>query len=80
MQSKLIHVHEILEFLSKQKTPLSKQELKSKLFDLFGEVKYATCLGDKFNYEEILEFMVKRNKIIIEDNLIIFNHKDICGK
>jgi len=76
MKPKKIHVHKVLELFSNSNENYTIEQLKEKIENEFGkDLKFETCANDSFDLDEIIEFMKKKGKIIIqEDSTIKFTH------
>jgi len=67
MEKNIIHLHNILELLSEK--DYSKSKLLEKIEKEFGEdVKFTNCSGLTFDFEEVLDFMIGKGKISIDEN------------
>jgi probable metal-binding protein len=70
----IIHIHEVLNFLMQENKGFTRNELKNKLIDLFGEdVKFTTCGDHMLNPEQAIDFMYQRDKISVIDGQIRIN-------
>lgn len=78
---KTIHVHDVLTLLSKQKEGVTKEELMSLIQENIGvKLSFSTCGVGEYGFEDILIFMNEKNKIIIDENGMIFFNKDgVCN-
>lgn len=76
---KIIHAHEVLNLLSSFENGVSKEELNLILTEKFGtKFNFTNCSGNKYSYDEILEFMTLKNKITTKDEKLILNRQNIC--
>lgn len=76
---KIIHVHEVLDILKNLERGVSKEELFDIIKKKFGpSLRFSTCGTNEFNFDEIVEFMIKMNKIDFNNNIINFNKYEKC--
>lgn len=73
-----IHAHKLLNFL--RDTPMSKESLRDKALQNFGEgANFCTCSIKGFDLEAMLNFFEKENKIIDENGIWRLNLGEICS-
>ncbi|GAA4842406.1 DUF2492 family protein [Algivirga pacifica] len=74
--SNIIHIHQVIfliEKLGDQK--VKADQLPSVIKGQFGEdVQHSACSGIPFDPEEALEFLLDRNKIIVDEEGFIHLH------
>lgn len=70
----IVHVHNVLDILVGLNKPLKEHELVQIISDEFGEdVQFASCADYIFPKEEVVSFLLSKNKIILENGAIRFN-------
>ncbi len=73
-----VHAHKLLNFL--RETPMSKQALKEKALQTFGdEVSFCTCSIKGFDLDSMLTFFEQEQKIIDKDGIWWLNLGEICS-
>ena len=66
------HIHEVLNMIYSTDKKYSSYELTSHLQKIFGEdVHFTSCSENVFPLTEVVPFLLSRNKIRLEDELII---------
>lgn len=66
------HIHEVLNILYQGEAVFTVQELHNKITSHFGEtVQFTSCSENIFPLEEVIPFLLSRQKIKLEDNKII---------
>jgi len=72
---KTVHIHNVLDMLVEAERPLKEEELIEMIVKNFGEdVYFANCSDRLFQKEEVVRFLLSKNKIVINDGMISFNH------
>lgn len=75
----VIHAHDLLDLLIKAAAPVPRETLRSLVHERFGEeVLFASCSENNYSFDEILQFLASRDKIIISDNGIVADIEKIC--
>jgi probable metal-binding protein len=70
----IVHVHNVLDILVGTNKPLKEEELIQIISDDFGtDVQFASCADHIFPKEDVVGFLLSKNKIKIENGLIRFN-------
>lgn len=71
---KTVHIHNVLDLLVEAEKPLKEEELIEKIVNDYGkDVYFANCSDRLFQKEEVVNFLLSKNKIVVEDGLISFN-------
>lgn len=66
------HIHEVLNILYTPGKEYTTEELYIELKEQFGdEVTFASCSENVFPLQEVIPFLLSRNKIRLEENNII---------
>lgn len=66
------HIHEVLELLFTAEKTYTVKALYSELKASFGnDVQFANCADNVFPIQEVVPFLLSRNKIRLEKNTII---------
>ncbi len=66
------HIHDVLNLIYSTDKKYSKYELTAHLQDVFGEdVHFTSCSENVFPLSEVVPFLLSRNKIRLQDELII---------
>jgi probable metal-binding protein len=66
------HIHEVLELLYTSNRTFTTSELASSLQKSFGaDVNFVNCADHQFGLGEVVSFLLSKNKIRLEDDLII---------
>ena len=72
-----IHAHEMLALLKDE--PLTKEQLSAKVTQQFGEdVRFHTCSLQNLTLDELLAFLLQRQKICERDHHYTLNIANIC--
>ncbi|HLF34091.1 MAG TPA: DUF2492 family protein [Cyclobacteriaceae bacterium] len=68
------HIHDVLHFLEKEEKGLTGEELLLKIRSLFGDdALFTTCGEEVLNPGQAIEFMSRREKIVMRNGLIWIN-------
>ena len=66
------HIHEVLNIIYNTDKRYSMAELPQFLQEAFGQdVSFTSCSDNIFPVNEVISFLLSRNKIRIEDGMII---------
>lgn len=66
------HIHEVLNLLFNTEKEYTVENLYSELKDQYGDdVHFANCAENVFPIEEVVPFLLSRNKIRLNENIII---------
>jgi len=66
------HIHEVLGILYQTENNFTTWELLSHLQEVFGtDVHFTSCSENVFPLNEVVPFLLSRNKIRLEENIII---------
>ncbi len=66
------HIHEVLGILYQTEDNFTTRELLLHLQQVFGsDVHFTSCSENIFPLDEVVSFLLSRNKIRLEDNMII---------
>lgn len=69
-----VHIHNVLDLLVEADQPMKESELIDRIVADFGEdVFFTSCSDNLFQKEEVVNFLLSKNKIVVEDGLISFN-------
>jgi probable metal-binding protein len=68
---KTIHIHDILDLIYTSGNTFTIDSLKDEVMKLYGrDVHFNSCADHRFGVEGMIEFMVSRGKINIQDDRI----------
>jgi len=74
-----IHAHEIFSLIEESTEPLTFATFKEKIVRKFGaEARFTNCTKELYNIDEIITFLVSRDKIRLTDYLVTLNKENIC--
>jgi probable metal-binding protein len=66
------HIHEVLDMIYSTDKKFSTEEFPQFIEETFGDnILFTSCSDNIFPVNEVLEFLVSRNKIRIEDGMVI---------
>ena len=66
------HIHEVLEILSNPDKVYTVEDLSIELSNEYGDdVHFATCSERVFPIQEVVPFLLSKNKIRLSENMII---------
>ena len=66
------HIHEVLNILFNSEVEFTVEGLYAKLNSEFGDnVHFANCADNVFPINEVIPFLLSRNKIKLDENRII---------
>lgn len=66
------HIHDVLHILFNTEKEFTVKELYDNLKNQFGDdVKFANCGDNVFPIQEVVPFLLSRNKIRLSENTII---------
>lgn len=66
------HIHEVLEILYGTEKKYTTSSLMAELEETFGaEVNFTSCSDNVFALDSVVSFLLSRNKIRLEGNVII---------
>ena len=66
------HIHEVLELLFTTDQTYTVEDLYTELKTTYGsDVHFVNCAENVFPVQEVVPFLLSRNKIRLEENLII---------
>lgn len=75
-----VHAHQVLDILDQQKEPMTLDALRTQVGNTFGnDVVFANCHDDHFNFEQLLDFMTQRQKIVLANGTIRLNRANVCS-
>lgn len=73
-----IHAHKVLNLLRER--PMTEQELQQAVEEEFGaEAQFRTCKLNGFSLAELMEFFIKREKIVNVEGKWNVNFERVCG-
>ena len=77
----MIHAHEILKLIGSNERKFTKATLEDAVNESFGvDAKFTNCSGNVYNYDEIFQFFINRNKLQInEDSSLMLQRQNICS-
>ena len=80
MITKTVHAHQVLDILDQKQAPMTLEELRSVVANTFGtDAIYTNCHDDAFNFEQLLDFMTQRQKIVLRNGTVQLNKANICN-
>jgi probable metal-binding protein len=66
------HIHEVIELLFTSEKDYTVKDLYDELRRKFGkDVRFTTCADNLFPIQEVVPFLLSKNKIRISENIII---------
>jgi len=66
------HIHEVLEILYSGDKRYKVEEFPNELVSIFGKnVQFTSCSENVFDLPEVVSFLLSRNKIRLDENVII---------
>lgn len=66
------HIHEVLELLYTSNRTYTTSELTSTLQNSYGkDVHFISCADNVFGLSDVVSFLLSKNKIRLEEDLII---------
>ena len=75
-----VHAHQILDMLDHRTEPIALDTLKSEVQEAFGaNAIYSNCKGNAFNFDQLIEFMLRNQKIVIADGKVRLNKANVCN-
>ncbi len=75
--SKQIHAHNILNLL--KVTPMSEAQLRDFVLAEYGQdARFRTCKLEGFDFDSLLEFFKRNQKIIAVDGQWLMNQSRVC--
>ena len=74
----VIHAHVLMDFILTNQQLSSLEEIKKEFTIQFGDVRFTNCTNNIYTFNEIIEFLSKRNKILFNTNGIEVNEVNIC--
>ena len=78
--TKLIHAHQVLDLIDQQPTPPSIEQLQALLRATYGDnLIFANCHDDTFDFQQLVDFMQLRQKIVVRDGFVHLNKGNICN-
>ena len=73
------HGHDVLNLIADAATPFTLKTLHSYIEQHWGtDVRFHTCKLNDLSLDALMEFLLSRNKIILDDNKLRINHTKIC--
>jgi len=67
----IFHVHEILEMISFSNKAYNRENLIEEIKTTFGEdANFMNCADQILTPEEVLDFLIKKKKVVLEDKLV----------
>jgi probable metal-binding protein len=75
-----VHAHQILDMLDQRAEPITLDTLKSEVQQAFAaDAIFSNCKGDAFNFDQLIEFMLRNQKIVIADGKVRLNKAHVCN-
>ncbi|WP_456296554.1 YecH family protein [Vibrio sp. AK197] len=76
--SQEIHAHKVLNLL--KATPMSESELQTVVEKQFGaDVRFRTCKLDGFDFDSLMAFFKRNQKIVQVDDKWTMNEARVCS-
>jgi len=76
----IIHAHNLLELLLQSDGGITKDALLSEITDRFGDtVQFTNCTENTHTFDQILQFLASRDKIIVKGDTISACKENICA-
>lgn len=76
----IIHAHNLLELLLQYDGGMTKDALLHEITNRFGEaVLFTNCTENTYTFDQILQFLASRDKIIVEGDTISVRKENICA-
>jgi len=76
--NKVIHAHTLMDFMQANPNISTIPEIKVEFEKDFGDVRFTNCTNQIYTFEEILEFLSQRNKILYHPNGVKVNEEHRC--
>ncbi|MGF1636701.1 MAG: DUF2492 family protein [Cyclobacteriaceae bacterium] len=68
------HIHEVIHLIQHSEKAFNAIEVAEEVGKLWGEnVEFANCSGVTIQKEDAVEFLLKKNKILIESGKIVIH-------
>ena len=78
--TKQVHAHQVLDLIDQQPTPLTIEQLHTQVQAAFGDdLVFANCHDDTFNFQQLIDFMQLRQKIVVRDGQVHLNKANVCN-
>ena len=74
----VIHAHILMDFIQANQQISNVHELKLAFEKQFGDVRFTNCTNQLYTFEEILDFLSKRNKIQYNPEGVEVNEEHRC--
>ena len=67
-----------MAFMQENPQLSSLREIEDEFKKLFGDVRFTNCTKNIYTFNEIIEFLSQRNKILFNINGVDVNKENIC--
>lgn len=74
----VIHAHILMDFIQANPQLTTIDDIKNNFIDQFGNVRFTNCTNNIYTFEEIIEFLYKRNKVENNSDGIRINENNRC--
>lgn len=77
----MFHVHAVLDMIFKAATPMTAEEIKTKMADTFGATAlFGSCSIQGMNPDQVMEFLFARKKLAeVEPGKYVLNMNNTCN-
>lgn len=74
-----VHGHAVLEMILGAAAPMTEADIIAKARWTFGEnARYYTCSAENMTIEELLQFLVRRQKITLDRGYVTAHRERMC--
>ncbi len=75
----IIHAHEIFSLVEESDELLTFAAFKERIVQKFGaDARFTNCTKEEYSIDEIITFLVSRDKIRLTDFHVTLNKENIC--
>lgn len=74
-----IHAHDVLHIIDQAGSALTVDELRAAVSRQFGaQAEFTNCQGARFTFDELITFMLARNKVMCTQDRLSLNTANLC--
>lgn len=75
-----VHAHQILALLDSYTAPVALADFRARVTSTYGSnVIFINCHEDSFNLDQLIDFMVMRQKVTVTNGTIQLNKANVCN-
>jgi probable metal-binding protein len=74
----VVHAHILMDFMQENPHLTTIAEVKSEFERNIGQVFFTNCTNQIYSFDEIVDFLFKRNKINYHKNTVEVNAENRC--